>query len=166
MSGIRLNSKDIYRIEVNDEGECIEFDLRDIGLRTKCITALNEIEKIQKKYNEIFKEINKEKTTIKSENDDIEKILNDNKFKSYTEAETNMFQEMRDAMDVFLGKGACQKIFGDRNYYEMYADLIDELSKPRKELKGKSHLDMLNLKSDQINKRIKQKYNKVVKNVI
>lgn len=166
MSGIRLKNKDIYRIEVNDEGEYIEFDLKDIGLRSKGMTALNKIEEIQKKYTIIFNDIEKMETGVKNNEEDIEKIIKDNKFKSYHEAETEMFKEMREAMDLFLGKGACQKIFGDRNYYDMFYDLIDELSKPRKELKGKSHLDMLNMKSDQINKRIQQKYNKVTKNVI
>ena len=57
MSSIKLKNKDIYRIKVNDEGEYIEFDLKDIGLRSKGINALNKIEEIQKKYAVIFKEI-------------------------------------------------------------------------------------------------------------
>lgn len=166
MSGIRIQNKDIYRIEVNDNGDCIEFDLNDIGLRSKCITALNMVDEIQKKYEKIFDEILKEKTALKKDEQDIEKIVNDDKFKKYNDAEVQMFKEMRNAMDKFLGEGACQKIFGDKNYYEMFYDLIEELSKPRKELKGKSHLDMMNFKSSQINKRIKNKYNKIAKNVI
>lgn len=167
MSGIRLKNKDIYRIEVNDEGECIEFDLKDIGLRSKGIDALNKIEEIQKKYAIIFKEIEEMETNVKKgEEEDIEKVIKDNKFKSYHEAEIEMFKEMRYAMDLFLGEGACQKIFGDRNYYDMFYDLVEELAKPRKELHGKSHLEMLNIKSDQINRRIAEKYSKVAKNVI
>ena len=167
MSSINLKNKDIYRIKVNDEGEYIEFDLKDIGLRSKGINALNKIEEIQKKYAVIFKEIEKMETNIKKgEEEDIEQVIKDNKFKSYQEAEIEMFKEMREAMDLFLGEGACQKIFGDRNYYDMFYDLVEELSKPRKELHGKSHLEMLNMKSEQINKRIAEKYGKVSKSVI
>ena len=32
MESIRVQNKDIYRIEVNDKGECIQFDLTDIEL--------------------------------------------------------------------------------------------------------------------------------------
>lgn len=166
MSGIRLQNKDVYKIEVNDKGEYIEFDLKDIGLRTKCIDALDKIEEIQKKYNKIFEDILKMKSTLKKDEKDVEKIMRDKKFNAYNDAEINMFKEMREAMDGFLGKGACQKIYGDRNYYEMFSDLIEELGKPRKELHGKSYLDMINIKSSQINKRIEEKYSKVVKNVI
>ena len=83
-----------------------------------------------------------------------------NGVQEYVKLEQEMFKEMRLAMDKVLGENACQKIFGDRNYYEMFNDLIDELSKPREELKGKSHLDMINLKSDEIHKRIMNKYQK------
>lgn len=63
-------------------------------------------------------------------------------------------------MDTFLGQEACQKIFGDRNYYEMFDDLIQELTRPRKELGGKSHLDKLKISSNNIRNRIMNKYSK------
>lgn len=146
MEKIRIKNKDIYRIEVNDDGECIEFDLNDIGLKIKLYDALDKIEKINNKYQEKIKNIKTEKEQV---------IL-----------EVEMFREMREAMDTFLGEGACQKIFGDRNYYEMYHDLISELSKKRPELKGKSHFDMLNFSAENIRKRITMKYSKIKKNVI
>ena len=34
---------------------------------------------------------------------------------------------MRKEFDSFLGEGACQKIFGDANYYCMYLQLFDAL---------------------------------------
>lgn len=146
MEQLRVQNKDIYRIQVNEKGEYIEFDLADISLRAKCYEALSKLDTIAKEYEEKLKSIN-----------DDEKL---------TSLECQMFQDMRNAMDVFLGKGACQKIFGDRNYYEMFNDLIAELSKKRPELKGKSHLDMLNLKAEQIRDRIIEKYKKNVENVI
>ena len=54
-------------------------------------------------------------------------------------------------MDAFLGAGACQKIFGDRNYVEMYDDLFDQLA---------PHFEKMKLNSEGITARIKAKYSK------
>ena len=54
-------------------------------------------------------------------------------------------------------KNACQKIFGDRNYIEMFEDLFDALA---------PHLEKMQLNSEAINKRIIEKYTKNSKNVI
>ena len=141
MNSLRIENKDIYRIEVNDKGEYIEFDLTDISTGAKLYDALNEVKKIESKYTKEMQEVG----------DDIYK---------YFQIEQSMFQETRKAIDKVLGENACQKIFGDRNYYEMFTDLLEELSKPREELKGKSHLDMLGLKAENIHKRIEDKYKK------
>ena len=67
------------------------------------------------------------------------------------EAYRKAFKEMRAAMDCFLGDGACQKIFGDRNYLEMFNDLFDAL---------KPHLEKMEINSQGILERIKAKYGK------
>ena len=146
MENIKIQKKDIYKIQVNEKGECIEFDLADISLRAKCYDALDRLELIRDEYEKRFKTIKSDKDLAYIEND--------------------MFNEMRSAMDVFLGEGACQKIFGNRNYYEMFNDLMDELSKKRPELNGKSHIDMLNLSAEKLRDRIVHKYAKNYKNVI
>lgn len=146
MENIKIQKKDIYKIQVNEKGECIEFDLADISLRAKCYDALDKLELIRDEYEKRFKTIKSDKDLAYIEND--------------------MFNEMRSAMDVFLGEGACQKIFGNRNYYEMFNDLMDELSKKRPELNGKSHIDMLNLSAEKLRDRIVHKYAKNYKNVI
>lgn len=146
MESIRIKRDNIYRIEVNDAGEYIEFDLQDIGLRARCYRALDKIKQLEKKYKEKAK-------TIKS-----------NKDGAFLEEE--MFKELRSAMDEFLGNGACQKIFGETNYAEMFNDLLEELTKPRKELNGKSHFDMLKISATETNKKIMNKYSKMKKNVI
>lgn len=146
MENLRVQKKDIYKIQVNNKGEYIEFDLADISLRAKCYDALDELENIAKSFEEKYK-------TIETD-------------KELAHIEKEMFEKMRNAMDVFLGKGACQKIFGDRNYYEMFNDLIKELNKKRPELNGKSHMDMLELNSEKIKNRIISKYAKNSKNVI
>ena len=48
MNSIRIEKKDIYTIEVNDNGDTIEFDLVDIELPFKCDRALSEINRITK----------------------------------------------------------------------------------------------------------------------
>ncbi|MBO7079516.1 MAG: hypothetical protein J6W64_06880 [Bacilli bacterium] len=146
MESLRIKNNDVYRIEVNDNGEYIEFDLRDIGLKAKCYQALDDIDKIIDTYQPKLKE---------AQTDKEETLL-----------EQQIFKKIRSAMDNFLGEGACQKIFGDRNYYEMFEDLMFELSKKRPELKGKSHLDILGFNAEKIAKRVQEKYKKASKNVI
>ena len=59
------------------------------------------------------------------------------------------FKEMRIAMDAFLGDGACQKIFGDRNYVEMYDELFEALA---------PHMEKMKINTAGIAERIKAKY--------
>lgn len=146
MNSLRVKKNNIYRIEVNDNGDCIEFDVEDISLGAKCFRALDDISKLEKEYKEKIKDIK------------------DGKEIAFMEE--NLFKNMREVMDSFLGENACQKIFGDRNYYNMYNDLFEELSKPRKELKGKSHLDMLKLSSKDVYNKVQNKYKKNKKKVI
>ena len=146
MNSLRVEKKNIYQIEVNDKGEYIEFDVEDIGLRARCYKALDKIKEIEKEYKEKAKK-------VKS-------------FKDSAILEADMFEELRNAMDDFLGKGACQKIFGDRNYAEMFNDLLEELTKPREELGGKSHFDMIKISADATNKKVMDKYKKVSKKSI
>lgn len=141
MNTLRIENKDTYRIEVNDKGEYIEFDLSDISFGAKLYDAIKQVKEIETKYTKLMQEAEQ----------DLDK---------YYELEKEMFIDTRKAMDTALGENACQKIFGDRNYYEMFNDLMDELSRPREELENKSHLDMIGIKAENIHKRIKEKYNK------
>ena len=146
MNSLRVEKKNIYKIEVNDNGEYIEFDVEDIGLRARCYKALDKIKAIEKEYKEKAKK-------VKS-------------FKDSALLEADMFVELRNAMDEFLGEGACQKIFGDRNYADMFNDLLEELTKPREELGGKSHFDMIKISAEATNKKVMDKYKKVSKKSI
>lgn len=160
MSGLRVEKRDIYRIEVNDDGDYIEFDLADVNLGFRCREALEMIDEIQKET------IVKEKEILELKEDDNTNSYISLKQKGLIDLEQETFLKMRKAMDRFLGEGACQKIFGDRNYYEMFDDLLEEFIKPRNELGGKSHFDKLQITSDGIRKRIIDKYNKNKKSVI
>ena len=128
--------------EVNDKGETIEFDLVDVELPFKCERAWAEVNKISKELQAQLVIINKQENTKQNG-----KLLTTREEK-ILEAYRRSFKEMRVAMDGFLGEGACQKIFGDRNYLEMYNDLFEAL---------KPHLEKMELTSHGILERIKAK---------
>ena len=145
MNSIRIEKKDIYTIEVNDLGETIEFDLVDIELPFKCERALAEV-------NRIYKDLQGKLVIIeKREDHKLDGEIMTANEKAKLDAHRTAFKEMRVAMDAFLGAGACQKIFGDRNYVEMYDDLFEQLA---------PHFEKMKLNSEGITARIKDKYSK------
>jgi len=152
MTSINLAKNGIYKIQVNNKGECIEIDIDDIGTPMKCYESLDKIKELEKNVKEQIQEI------IDNKSEDADRKI--------TEIENNMFIEMRKLIDNFLGENACQKIFGNRNYYSMFNDLFDELNKKRPELGNKSHFDMMGLEAKTINEKIMKKYQKGKENVI
>ena len=133
MEKLRVEKENVYKIEVNDKGEYIEFDLLDI----KLINASEEL----KKQKEIYKEKNEK---LKNEN------LNptEDMLKQY-EIDKEFCQTMRDALDSFLGENACQKIFGDTNRIAMFDDFFAQLE---------PHLDKIIINVEQIKKDLIEKY--------
>lgn len=150
MNSLRIKKDNIYRIEVNDDGEYIEFDLEDTSLNIKYYNALEEINSLIEKVKQKEDKLNKKKADV------IE----------YLKLEEDTFKKSRKIMDSFLGLNACQKIFGNRNYYDMFFDLVEELEKKRDELDGNSYLDMLKINSSNLRNSIMQKYNMGKKNAI
>ena len=145
MESIRIARKDIYTIEVNDNGETIEFDLVDIELPFKCERAMSEVRRISN-------DLNAKLVIIRKKQDHkVDGQLMTANEEAVVVAYKNAFKEMRVAMDAFLGEGACQKIFGDRNYIEMYDDLFKELA---------PHLEKMKITNEGIMERIKAKYGK------
>ena len=145
MNSIRIQKKDIYTIEVNDNGDTIEFDLVDIELPFKMERALAEV-------NRIYRDLQAKLVIIEKREDHKlnGEVMTANE-KAKLDAYRVAFKEMRVAMDAFLGAGACQKIFGDRNYVEMYDDLFEALA---------PHFEKMKLNTDGIAARIKAKYSK------
>lgn len=145
MESLRIARKDIYTIEVNDNGDTIEFDLVDIELPFKADKAFREIDRISGELQAKLVIIDKKK----------DHPIKGAAMTANEEARLNAYREafvgMRAAMDCFLGDGACQKIFGDRNYLEMYTDLAEALA---------PHMEKMQLNVDGIRKRIKDKYGK------
>ena len=145
METLRIEKRDIYIIEVNDNQETIKFDLTDIELPFKCDRAFSEAERIKNELKAKLVIIDKQqdhklKGRIMTANEEA-------RINAYKEAYT----EMRKAMDIFLGEGACQKIFGDRNYLDMFNDLAEALA---------PHLKKMEINAAGIAKRIEEKYGK------
>ena len=142
---IKRDRQDFYRLQINDSDDYIEFDLTDISLPEKILDASENIMTMDTEYQKKKEEIYK---SGKSEMEQIKEIIR---------LESKACQSMRKEFDSFLGEGACQKIFGDKNYYCMFLRLFDSLEPHFKKMeinlkKGKEILanKYLNNKSDVI----------------
>lgn len=145
MESLRIEKKDTYIIEVNDAGETIEFDLVDISLPMRFNKAYLEVEKsLRWLEGQIAL---KDKETSDSEKVGLLTKGEEKLLKAWDKA----FKDMRKAMDNFLGEGGCQKVFGDRNYLEMWSDLLDALE---------PHIEKMGIRNEDIKNRIKAKYSK------
>ena len=149
MEEIRVEKKDIYQIKVNDKGEYIEFDLQDIGAKLRLIKSLEEIEKVRDNLKKQLYIINKRQ--------DVPGKYVSKNTKDMLELWEKSYKDMRKAMDLFLGEGACQKIFGDRNYPSMYDDLMEQLA---------PHLEKMKVSYKDIIESIESKYSNKNKKVI
>jgi len=135
----------IYKLEVNDKGEYIEFDLNDIGLGERILNASERLEKIDGEYQQKALKINKE------EEDKIERI------KKQIKLDKQYALEMREIFDSFLGEGACQKIFGNKEVYGQYNRLMEALA---------PHFDKMQIDSVKAKKKLIEKYSLNEKDVI
>lgn len=154
MEALKIDRKDIYRIPVvdiygNDNGDYLEFDLQDISLPFRCLKSLEEVEKIkkqtQRKEATILNRPNVQGKYISKNAEDILKLWE------------KAFKDMRQAMDLFLGEGACEKIFKDKNYIKMYDDLSKVLD---------PYIDEMGLSFEKAKKQIVEKYGNKNKKVI
>lgn len=143
MNSIRVRNKDTYIIEVNDNGDTIEFDITDIELPFK-------LERAQQKAREAQKWLKAQQVIISKKQDTAKKgDFMTVKERATLEAYRECFKKMRAAIDEFAGAGASDKIFGNQNYLEMFNDFIEEME---------PHFDKMELKGIDIRKKIEEKY--------
>ena len=138
---IERNREDFYRLQINDTEDYIEFDLTDISLPERVMNAADNIAKMDNDYQREKQEII---NNNQNEEQRVRKLINLEKEKSLA---------MRKEFDSFLGDGACQKIFGDANYYGMYLQLFEALEPHFKKMeiklkKGKEKLAKKYLNND------------------
>lgn len=120
MNKLKLDvKKGLYEIEVNDKGDTITLDPSDVELPFKMNDAYLSVQRTMEELDEKQKQINttsEDKHGLVKECDEqLRQLIHE------------MYEKMRRAVDGFLGDGATQKIFGDRNYPEMYNDLFKAL---------------------------------------
>lgn len=155
---LRIQRKDIYEIEVNDNGDTISFALGDVELPFLLNEAYEGISAAQDWLKQRMTVINKQKDS------EVKGSAMTKNQKLTMEAQKECFAKMRKAMDRFLGEGGCQKIFGDVNYFEMYNDLFDALNEKGED--GFSHLERMKISNDAISARVMEKYGSIENRVI
>lgn len=143
VNSIRVKSKDAYIIEVNDNGDTIEFDVTDIELPFR-------LERAKKMAADAQKWLKGQQVIIAKKQDTAKKgDLMTAKERATLEAYRECFKRMREAVDEFAGAGASDKIFGNKDYLEMFNDFMAEME---------PHFDAMQLKTVDIRKRIEEKY--------
>lgn len=134
-NSIRVKSATEYIIEVNDLGETISFDVADTSLTSRFVGVMEKIDSLVKVYEEKAAQIEARPdipyNTVRIVNEETgeeetQTLITQNQFESALLVE-EFYGEARAAMDTFLGEGACRKIFGERNYLNMFNDLLEQL---------------------------------------
>ncbi|MEL4106778.1 hypothetical protein AAFA46_08085 [Oscillospiraceae bacterium WX1] len=135
VNSIRVRSATEYIIEVSDNGDTISFDTSDTGLTSKLASTFDKINALVKEYEIKASEIEAQSdepystTTIKNNETgqtEVKTLITKNQYES-SKLIDRFYVDARAAMDTFLGEGACKKIFGDKNYYNMFNDLTKQL---------------------------------------
>jgi hypothetical protein len=143
MNKLRVTNSNLYVIEVNDNGDTIEFDYTDPMLAIRAMECYDNLEKMAK-------EIEDEEKKISSRKDDKElnPFITQNQ-KDLLMLNAEYYEKARGVMDLFLGEGACLKIFGDRNWGTMYDDLFEMLD---------PHLTKMGVNFQNLQKKAASKY--------
>lgn len=120
------NNEDVFRIKINGKDEYIDIDLLDMSLPYRVAQASIDLEKEYDEYETKLKDLcDKHKD---DKDNDISFIIDE-----YT-INQEFCNRAREIFDSFLGKGACQKIFGDKNRVAMFNVLMEQLEKIFKDI--------------------------------
>ena len=145
---LEKDEEGIYKLEIPTNGEYkgdyIEFDLADLTLPQRIMEASDRLSVIDGEYQEKAKEVEKENDIVK-------------KVRKQIELEKEYAKEMREIFDSFLGEGACQKIFGDKERYGQYNQLMNALQ---------PHFDKMHIDVEKAKKRIIARIKKENKDVM
>ena len=134
--------KGLYTIEVNDQGDTIVFDTEDIELPFKLNDAYIQVDKA-------LKNLKRQEAVIAKKDDSKKHGLLSAKNEETRKLYKKAYAEMRAAMDAFLGEGGMQKIFGNRNYPDMFDDLFTAL---------KPHFEAMGISAKAAADRVAEKY--------
>jgi len=148
---IRVKSANKYIIDVNDDGDTIEFDVTDTDLASKVFKMADRIDELTKKAEAEAKAIEE-----REDKPIHEYRLSEDKTLSLTQNQkdsaalyASFYTEARGAVDIVFGAGACQKIFGGSNYENMFNDLFEQMQ---------PHFKKMGINADKIKKSAAEKY--------
>lgn len=151
MEALRLKSQDEYKIPIDREdpitGEwtkvgVLTFDLSDTSLVTKMVKTFERIDELTAEYESKAKELDNMPDA------NINEYITANQAAGAAMID-QFYKDSRVVMDGFLGEGACQLIFGDKNYYDMFSDLTEQLQ---------PHFEAMGLNAEQIKNRAANKH--------
>ena len=150
MNRLRVENKGSYEIEVNDKGEKIYLNLNDTRLLGKLLNMLKDIDEKQKEYETKLQDIvtREDKPLEGFENTDLNITQN---FVDYVQLTDDFCTLCKGYVDDIFGKGASEKIFGDRNDPDMFGDFIEALE---------PHLQNANINMKNMKKDLVKKYKK------
>jgi hypothetical protein len=132
-----------YVIDVNDNGDTIVFDLADSSIGVRLLSMLTQIQQIEQKYTRKARELGGQPNALVPG-------LPFSKAQAYLIRMTeDFYKDARRAADTFLGQGACQKIFGNQNYPDMFIDLLKQMT---------PHFEKMGLATDHLKKEIAARY--------
>lgn len=154
MDYIKLKKDNIYRVGIKDsEGNpkidengkeiCIEFDLENVDTISNYNECVLKTKKAIEKFNN-SKLIIEKKQDVKKKNE----FISENQ-KKIVEITKTLYKDLEEAMDLFLGQGGTQKIFGNRRYIKMWDD-FNEAMEPI--------LPKIRINFEKISDSIKNKY--------
>ena len=143
MDKIKIDNENVYKIEINDNGDYIELDLLDIELPIKFINAGKTLERETKIYN------NKVKALENQYKDDVKTYL----YKRL-DVDRTYCKKMREMFDSWLGEGTSQKVFGSKNRIGMFDEFYNQLV---------PILNDIQLNFEQIKENLLKRYNSEVK---
>ena len=157
MNRLRVENKSRYEIEVNDKGETISLDLNDTRLLGKMLNMMKDIDEKQKEFEKRLEEIASREDKPLEGFEGLSVPVTQN-FYDYVKLTDDFCTICKGYVDDLFGKGASEKIFGDRNDPDMFEDFIEALE-PHLE---KNKLNMQTMKKDLVNRYIKEDGEEVI----
>lgn len=153
MEKIRIKNKGAYIIEVNDNGDTITLDMNDAMLPIKLINMMKDIEEKEKEFKEKADEL------MKKPDEPVEELFEGlpvtKNFLEYHELLNGFCNTCRGYIDNLFGKGASQKIFGDVNNIDMFADFFVQIQ---------PHIQKAGLSLSGAKKNLAKKYMQEIEN--
>lgn len=161
MDYIQLKERDVFKIGIRDVNGnakkdengnelCIIFDLEDIETPANYSKCVYKAEKAQ----DIL--VQKLAVIEKQQDSKGRGIMTKNEEDKYN-ALREYYKNVEEALDMFLGKGGTEKIFGKVRYLTMFQDFVDMM---------KPIMPKLKINSESIQEQIRKKYSQKSESII